>query len=113
MKEEKQKEPKLDLPQIDRNAYISERIRSLCRDGVELSAPNIVAIANGEIEDATPQTQVRAFVALATHGMSPASVLIQDHELLATVVRVTSKHIPEPAAYHLWYCDLAEALSNP
>ena len=104
---------KTDHPAANKDiTFITERIRSMCRDGVELAAPKIIAIANGEAEGANPQTQIRAFNSLAAQAMHEAPIQLDQGDWISLMIRVTAKYLPDRNTYNEWYKDCLEALHN-
>ena len=95
------------------NIHITERIRAMCRDGVEIAVPKIIAIANGDNPDSNPSAQIRAFNALADQGMIERdTVMIEHTDWLRIVVAVTCNHIEDQQAYEAWLDDLRETLKG-
>jgi len=82
---------------VERSKNTSERIREACADALEASVPGLVAIARGEIEKATPATQVAAFDKLGKYGVGTrVTVEIVGEELAGVFARVLQETLELP-----------------
>ncbi len=75
---------------------MTAKIQGLCRDGFEVSLPNMISIAKGEKEDASPGVQVQAHNNLGKWAMAkPPAVILENREWLAIVMGITSEVFPD------------------
>src|SRR5437868_2997477 len=90
------------LPPFDQ--YITTRIQNLLRDGFEVSTPNIVAIAKGEIDAASPAVQVRAHNNIGRYAMGTKNrvLVLENREWLSVIMKATSEFFDDRDKMIAW-----------
>jgi len=97
------------LPGYDQ--YMTAKIQGLCRDGFEVSTPNIIAIAKGEKEDASPAVQVRAHANLGKVALGNNKVIVlENRQWLPIIMKVTASVVDDREKYEFWLSRVFAAL---
>ena len=93
--------------------FTTARIRANCRQGFESATACIVAIANGQVQEASPAVSIRAYDHLGKYGIGrQAEILLEHSEWLEVVLQVTKEHYPAEDRFEAWWNEIIRRLHD-
>ena len=104
---------KEEIPEIEKpnDEFMTTKIRGICREGFEMAAPSLVAIAKGEAPNTSPAVQIRAIDTLGKYGLGRhPDILLNRGEWLSVVAEVTAQHLGDLEKYEAWSAQVLSAL---